>query len=74
MGHGDRALARTELPETTALSACLERGFSHKARRGHATREKDLLFVPEVTHSLETQEGRRDALSLASLRVSEAQV
>lgn len=65
--HGDRALARTEFPETTALSACLERGLFHKIRRRHVTREKDFIFVPEVTHSLEAWEGRGDALSLASL-------
>lgn len=34
---------------------------------------KNLLFVPEATHSLEAWEGRGDTLGLASLSVSGAQ-
>lgn len=69
--HGGRALSRTELPGTTIQRACPERGFYRKAWHGHGTRGKELLFVPEVTHTLKAMEGSDDgagddALSLVS--------
>lgn len=60
------------LEPLTVQRACSERGFYHKAWHGPGTREKELLFVPEVTYTLKAAEGSGDeagddALSLVSL-------